>query len=362
VATSRIARQAAERGEEVHVIYLSKRVEPGSRGREERDGVAYHPVGLLPDDADCAWALTETCADLAATHGATLLHGIYATRAGYAAVLAARRLSLPSVVSIRGNDLDRGLYRARDLSFLRFALEHATVVTAVSAEGSRDAAAIFDRDVVHITNSVDGSAFRPETRDNSLAASLGLSPGEPVIGFSGELREKKGMRYLLPAFAALSEKRPIHLLLIGGVRNDASDAFEVFRATAPESARRVHVIDYDRKPERLRRLIALCDLMVFPSLYEGTPNAVLEAMACARPVLATAVGGHLDIIEHGRTGALLPLSDLGQLPHAIDEYLGLPADELSSIGAAARDAVLRNHGYEYESSAWAEVYARARSV
>ncbi len=358
VATSRIAAQAAARGDDVHVVHLSKQAAPGGRGLRQRDGVTFHPVGVLADAADGLMALTEHAADVAGNTSAELIHGIYATRAGYAAVLVAGRLGIPSVVSLRGNDLDRGLFRARDLPFLTLAMNRATLATGVSRALCDTAAAAFQREVVHITNSVDADRFHPETRDNTIAASLGLGT-DPVIGFSGELREKKGIRFLLPSFAAIAERRSAHMLLIGGVRGDAKQAFEAFRERAPQAAERIHVVDYDRSPKRLCRLLAMCDFLVFPSLYEGTPNAVLEAMAAARPVLVTRVGGHIDLIDHGKTGALLGLDELDRLPEAIDEMIALTRAEREAMGQAARAHVIAHHAPAAESEAWAALYARA---
>ena len=361
VATSRIAGQALARGEQVHLMVLSKEVAPGTCGHREVDGVHVHPVGRLPDDHETLAALVQHTADVGAAAGSTLVHGIYAVEAGYAATVAAGRLRLPSVVSMRGNDGDRAPYRRQDQPFVSHALSRATVVTGVSRHLCHFAAGVFDRTAHFIGNSVDAERFRPETRDNSLVASLGLG-GSTVLGYSGELREKKGMRFLLPAFAELARTRDVRLLLIGGVRNDAVRAFAEFERLAPDARARVHVVEYARSPKRLSRLLALCDLMVFPSLQEGMPNAVLEAMATARPVLATAVGGHLDIVDHGRTGALLDLEDLDRLPEAIAEMLDLPAEEREGMGRAAREHVVEHHGAAEESAAWAEVYAEARRL
>jgi glycosyltransferase involved in cell wall biosynthesis len=361
VATSRIARQAAARGENVHLLFLSRDAAPGMRGRNEEAGVMLHPLGVLPSDERNKAALTDHAQDLVRAHGLDVVHGMYATQGGYAGVLAAQMSRVASVVSIRGNDLDRGLYRERDLSFLSHAVRAASVVTAVSREASARASAVFAREVIHVTNSVDAQRFRPERPDNSLRAVLGLG-SEPVIGFSGELREKKGMRFLLPAFAHLAAEMPLSLLLIGGVRSDARDALETFKAKAPEAAAKVRVVEYARDADRLARLLALCDLLVFPSLVEGTPNAVLEAMAAARPILATAVGGHTDLIEHGRTGALLSLDALDRLPEAMRELLEMPREEREALGQAARAHVVAHHDPAQESLAYAQVYERARSA
>ncbi len=361
IATTRIAKQARLRGEEVHLMVLSKDVAPGACAHRMDDGIHTHTVGQLPLEHDALGALVQHTVDVSAAAGATLLHGIYAVGAGYAATVAAARLRCPSVVSLRGNDGDRAPYRRNDLPFVSHALSRATVVTGVTRHLCRFAAGMFDRRTHFIANSVDATRFRPETRDNSLVASLGLG-GDPVFGYSGELREKKGLRFLLPAFAKLVQERPARLLLIGGVRADATPALEEFARVAPEAFGRIHVVDYARSPKRLSRLLALCEVMVFPSLQEGMPNAVLEAMAAARPVLATAVGGHLDILEHGKTGALLGLEALDQLPDAMAEMLDLPGVERDALGAAAREHVIANHHADAESAAWGRVYAEARAA
>lgn len=359
VATSRLAAQAAARGERVMLVCHSREAPPGARHQRERAGLTEHLLGRLPRDDDAAMALADHAAQVVAESSADLVHGIYAVRAGYVATLVAAWTGVRSIVSLRGNDFDRGIHRAADLPFLEHAVRHAHVVTGVSRELCARAGATFRREVAYVPNSVDGNAFRPEARDNSLVASLGLGASR-VLGFSGELREKKGMRFLLPAFAELVRRQDVRLLLIGGVRSDAREAFATFGETAPEAASRIHVLEYARSTKRLNRLLALCDLVVFPALYEGMPNALLEAMAAARPVLVTDVGGHRDLVEHGANGAVLSLSDLDALPDAIEEFLDLPAAELERMGRAARAHVLEHHRPEAESAAYAELYARAR--
>ena len=361
VATSRIARLAARGGERVHLVTVSRDVAPGARRVHEADGVVHHRVGRLENGEDALQALADHARDVVVEARADLVHGIYATGAGYVATLAAAWAGAASVVSLRGNDFDRGLFRAGELPRLGHALGAARVVTAVSRELAHKASTVFSREVRYVPNAVDAEAFRPEARDNSLVASLGLGD-DAVIGFVGELREKKGIRFLLPAFARVAERRKARLLLIGGVRSDAAQAFASFEATAPDARARIAIVDYLRSPKRLSRLLALCDVVVFPSLYDGMPNALLETMAAARPVIATDVGGHRDLIEHGVTGALLPLAELDALPDAIEELLQWPDDRRAELGRAARARVLQHHKPEDEGARYAEIYALARSA
>jgi len=357
VAAERIAKHAALNGVRVHLVSWSKLAAPGARSVTDHAGITLHHVGRLPDRPDALQALTDHLGDVIADHSVRLVHAINAVYAGYAGVVAASLAGIPSIVSARGNDLDRGLFRGDQLPFVSHALTRASSVTGVSRALCTQASRVFGREAHFVPNSVDAAAFRPETADNSLRASLGLGQ-DRAIGFVGELREKKGMRFLLPAFAELVRTRPLRLLLIGGVRGECEAALGEFRRSAPAAAERIVELPYERNPARLSRLLALCELLVFPSLYEGMPNAVLEAMAAGRPVLATDVGGHRDLIVHADTGALLSPRDLNRLPEAIGEMLDLSEAERSALGSRARAYVIARHSPETERDAYAELYRR----
>ncbi|HZO16417.1 MAG TPA: glycosyltransferase family 4 protein [Polyangiaceae bacterium] len=354
-ASERIADLAVQRGEQVHVITFSRKVAPGARTTREQGRYLLHAIGELADEERALRALVDHGAAVVEDNALDLVHGIYG---GFAATLIADFTARPSVVSLRGNDFDRGLFRA-ELPRLEHAMRRATVVTAVTRQMAERAGRVFGREVRYVPNAVDAEAFRRETPDNSLRASLGLGEAQ-VIGFAGELREKKGMRFLLPAFAAVARRRNVHLLLIGGLREEAQAAMEVFRRAEPGAFERVHVLPYERSAQRLSGLYALCDVMVFASLFEGMPNAVLEAMAAECAILATDVGGHRELIEHGASGALVSLNDLDRLPEAIEEMLDLPAERRRELGAVARRRVMDQHSLERESVAWGEIYSAAR--
>ncbi|MEM1033125.1 MAG: glycosyltransferase family 4 protein [Myxococcota bacterium] len=359
-ATARIAEMAAARGEEVHVVRQVGDHVPGARRQIARQGYLEHALGRRDGDEANARSFVDHIVDVVESCGADLVHGIYGTTAGYAATVAGAFANVASVVSLRGNDVDRGLFRA-EMSRLMLAVERASVVTAVTREMARRVGRLARREVQFVPNAVDTQAFVRRTPDNTLRVSLGLGDG-PVIGFSGELREKKGLRFLLPAFAALRRDMPLSLCLIGGVRPDAEEAFDAFTRAEPDAAAAIRTLRYASEPDVLGQRLALCDVMVFPSLYEGMPNAVLEAMAAECAILATDVGGHGELIEHGVSGALLSLRDLDRLPEAIREALDLPVATRRAWGRAARARVQEGHRPEDETRAWAQVYAQARSL
>ncbi len=375
VATTRIAQHAQKNGYAVHLIYPSKEVEPGHRGRRDRGGLILHPIGAGKNEEESFQSWLQHTSEIVRTQKIKLLHGIYATSAGYVATLAACKHELPSIVSLRGNDMDRGLFRKEQLPFLRQSLELATEVTGVSQELTQWAQKIGRRSAIHISNSVDSSVFRPERKDNSLLASLGISQlsgprpklsivgqetiDKPIIlGFLGELRDKKGFRYLLPALDTLKERHNLALLIIGGIRAECQEAFEHFKTISPQAAERIFIAPYSRKPERLRHLLALCDLMLFPSLADGTPNAVLESMAAGKPILATRVGGIPDLIEHEKSGALFDLGHLEYFPEIIEEMLAQGPEALAKMGKAARQRVIEKHSPEGEQTAYGQLYQR----
>ena len=99
-------------------------------------------------------------------------------------------------------------------------------------------------------------------------------------------------------------------------------------------------------PVERTRLVGLygdADVCVIPSLWENFSYACLEAQSCAVPVVAAAVGGLVEMIDHGRDGTLVPSNDPARLAEGILELLAHP-ERGRAMGEAARAKVLRNYG------------------
>jgi glycosyltransferase involved in cell wall biosynthesis len=107
--------------------------------------------------------------------------------------------------------------------------------------------------------------------------------------------------------------------------------------------------------EDVPELLAASDVFVLPSRSEASPNAVIEAMAAGLPVVACAVGGNLELVQHGRTGYLVPPDDSVALGEALQLLVCDPA-AAAVLGAAGRDAALARHAYDRMVAAFEALY------
>ena len=132
-----------------------------------------------------------------------LLQAYFLPKAGFVAAYAGNYLGIPSVVSARGNDLERAIFDPARAAHIFYALQHASAVTTNTTEMVKKARALVPGlGVTIIPNSVDAEHFRPLPKNSVLADALGLV-SLPVISFVGELRDKKGIRVLLEAYTRL---------------------------------------------------------------------------------------------------------------------------------------------------------------
>lgn len=281
------------------------------------------------------------------------IHAHYAVNAGFVGTYAARTLGIPAVVSVRGNDLDRSLFHPAKRSGILWALQHASAVATVTTEHQHKVQALAPKQrVTTIFNAVDAERFHPGVENVQLQADLNPD-GAPLIGFVGEARIKKGIEPLLHALARVTQAIPhARLLLIGGVRRDAKAIFKAFTAAHPDvPVWEIRYLPHDLMPA----VYHLLDVVVMPSLHDGMPNAILEAMACGRAVIGTRVGGMPDVIRDGVDGLLIPPGDVVKLANAIINLLNHPQHR-DQLGTAARDRVLREFTPERELAAYRALY------
>jgi len=183
-----------------------------------------------------------------------------------------------------------------------------------------------------IYNGIDVDEF--DRQASRTSAPLPESDG-PVIGTVARLEPQKGIPYLIEAFGLLHQRFPTaHLWVVGDGPMKASLTRQ---CESGGVGRNVHFLGLrEDVPAILRKM----DLFVLPSLWEGLPNAVLEAMAARRAVVATRVDGTPEAVEENETGLLVPPRDAVTLENAMARLLA-DHDLRARFGEAGRQRVSR---------------------
>ncbi|MFL5355427.1 glycosyltransferase [Archangium sp.] len=319
-------------------------------------GATLHRLGLFGQADTSLQHTLDVLEYLHSQRRYRLVWGHYLSPPGFLAVTFAGLAGIPSTVSARGNDVDQAMFPPGDFSRLLWTLQRATVLTAASGDLARKMVMLLGRDpgVEVIPNAVDTSLFTPGPADPALRQRLGIQPGELVLGFSGELRHKKGVPFLLSALSEVRKIRPACLLVIGEVRAREQEQLTAFRVEHPEDAARLIVSGRLDAPEDVAAHLRLCDVYLQPSLWDGMPNAMLEAMACGLVVVASDAGGIPEAIDSGANGFLVPKALLNHLGQAVIDVLSLSEVRRAEIGVAARARIEQR----FQAAAEAEVLQR----
>ncbi|AUX22745.1 glycosyltransferase [Sorangium cellulosum] len=261
-----------------------------------------------------------------------------------AAALLARLLGLPYAVKAHGTDVNVVARWRSVRPLVGGALRSAACAVGVSrpmVEALTALGAPRERAVL-VRNGVDRALFRPGDR-RAARRELGLPERGRIITFVGHVARPKGIHELLDAFEALGAAagepgEPVHLVVVGDGPDRRMVELAAARREREAALRREErgriFVSGQRPLSAVARHVTATDLLALPSWAEGTPNVVLEALAAARPVVATRVGGIPDVVEPGRTGLLVPPRDVGALGRALREALARPWDERAFAEAA----------------------------
>ncbi|WP_159931248.1 glycosyltransferase [Oceanicoccus sp. KOV_DT_Chl] len=173
--------------------------------------------------------------------------------------------------------------------------------------------------IVTIENGIDPSRFNISIDTDAKRLALGINQSGPIIGLAVRHSKQKGICYLLDAMPFVISKIPNITLLIAG----SGELTETLKSQAQRLGLNENVKFIGPRLD-IPELLQLFDLYVLPSLWEGLPMVILEAMAAGCPVLATDVGGNYKAIENGVNGCLVEASCSESLAHNIVELLTDP--------------------------------------
>ena len=317
---------------------------------EERDGGADI---LIPPETEPgmasnhAWILAQTRhARTPYTHAV----GFGASAGGYHAVTFAAWLGVPSTVLVRGNDLDRDWFSPQRGGMVREAFARATSIGAVTMEKVRRIRALYPSQIVEWTpNGVDAARWQLLPRDHLRRAEIRslLSTGGDtrVIGLFGELKAKKRIPFWLEAVRDQGLLDRIRLLAVGTL--DAPTAAILDDpAIAPRSLR----IPFCA-PDELAGIYAAVDFVAIPSLFEGMPNVLLEAMACGVVPIVSDAGAMREVITDGETGFIFASEERTAAGAATERALALNPAELARMSNRVRDFVAAEFSIDRELDA-----------
>ena len=382
-----IAHGLAARGHAVHVVlpWHPRLTRPLADG-----GVTLHPFRYAPHEALdvfgyagalkadvalrwTAWAAAplaiaagvRAARRLVGDVGATIVHGHWVVPGGAMAALAAG--GRPLVVSLHGSDVYVAERHAPVGLVARRTFARAGWVTACSRD-LHDRAIRLGADPARasvVPYGVDAATFAPgaEARARGRAL-LGVAPGVPLVFAVGRFVRKKGFEYLIDAVPALQARHPdLQVVIAGGGDLDAALKSRAWAAGVSDHVRFPGILAH----ASVGTALAAADVVVVPSVrddagnVDGLPNVVMEALASATPLVATAAGGIGAVVTDGDNGLLVAERDAAGLAAAIDRLLG-DAGLAARLGARARRRVQAEHGWDRAARQFEAAYAGARAA
>jgi len=249
---------------------------------------------------------------------------------------AAVTANIPSVITMHGDHYqDERLYRR---VALRWAAGRSRAVVAVSRATARDLAKSLFVGPSRIE--VVPNGITPATGGDGAAArcELGIAPREPFVLSVGRLRPERGHRVMVRALACLRDRRP-DLRWTAAIAGTGDEHAGLAGAIERHDLRdRVHLLG-DRSD--VADLLRAADVFVLPSLADGLPVELLEAMLAGKAAVATRVGGVPEVVRHGETGLLVPPARPDELSAALERLVADPALQMRLGVTARREAVGR---------------------
>jgi glycosyltransferase involved in cell wall biosynthesis len=208
-----------------------------------------------------------------------------------------------------------------------------------------------------IVKVLNGFKMRPPAAKSGVRESIRQRFGMPedalVIVTVARFVEQKGHRFLVEAIPSIVNSFPdVRFLFLGDGR-----LFEAIRQQVQAAGVGQHVL-MPGAIDDVAEVLAGCDLFVLPSLWEGLPVALLEAMGARLPVIATAVAGVPEVIQNGKTGVLIEAGDSKALEKAIVALLGNKSMRLA-LAHAGQEYVNQNHRIEGMTDHYVDVLQAA---
>lgn len=292
------------------------------------------PTVVLPMQSqwDVAWIVR--CCALVRCQRVDLIHA-HEFRANVFGAIVAKLCGIPLVGTVHGKNYYPDHVKRR--MAYRWVSTAAKMV-AVSEDLRRflqDQVGVHRDRVARIYNGVDMPERMSRERVAQFRSDLGIQPSEFTLGIVGSLYPVKGHTYLFDAFRSVLKLHPKTKLLVVG-QGDLEDSLkrQVLELGID------HAVSFLGLRNDVPSILAALDLFVLPSLSEGLPVALLEAMSAAVPVVASSVGGTPEIVQDGQSGLLVSPKNAPELADRILEIIN-NRDKSKLLGERGRERVAK---------------------
>lgn len=216
--------------------------------------------------------------------------------------------------------------------FLNKYTDYIITVCDEQAERLKNQKHISPQKIITIYNGVDQNLFYPMKKNKTILNKFNLNENILTIGFIGRLVNQKGLKYLFEA-CALIQKENWQLLIVG----DGPYKHKLITLSKQHKIEKKIVFIGQRND--VYNILSIIDIFVLPSLFEGFPISILEAMAAEKPIIATNINGIPEAIQHKKNGYLIDSQNNKELASAITHLLTNPY-ERSRIAKNARETFL----------------------
>lgn len=285
-----------------------------------------------------------------------LIHAHFSYPDGFGMIGLAKKWNIPLVISALGT-IERkvayeGSYTSRQIIK---AMNFADKVLSVSEDLKLHIVnlGINENNVIVVPNGVDTEKFKPAGKENARKL-LNLPLDKNIILFVGALRNIKGVDYLIEAAKNFVDSNT-ELYLVGrddGLKKSLKKMAQDFKIT--DFIKFIGPVNHEDIP----LWVSASDILVLPSLSEGRPNVVLEALACEVPVVATDVGGIPELIINGETGYLVPAKNPLELSEKVNKLLG-DENQREKMGKFGRKSIIqRGLTWEAHAKKTVDIYSK----
>jgi L-malate glycosyltransferase len=359
----RVAGHARNMGLEAHVACFT--IDPEgvvlldeNRKTEEVDGIFVHHLTVGKERMadvereiwDCPHTLTlqmmyQSLEIIHQEEKFDCFHSFFLYPVGYVTGLLAKRYKTPCIATIVGNDVKKYIFSPEKTAVCRSGLENADLVVGLS------------RDLIEMADALSPVRQKSKVIYNSVEIPeqewIDRSDGESFrVGCAAIFKYAKGLPYLFKAVALMRSRARLVLELCGELRKSEKPVYK--HMLAETGIEDLVVLREPLPHDEITEWLLSLDVFVLPSVSEGCPNILMEALACGAPCIATRTGANEELIEDRVSGLIVPWGDSAALAGALGELIG--NDDLRQrLGSAGR-LRMRRFSPEKERQDWEGVY------